>query len=457
METWKTEALRLYNEGLTWSEIADKIESLLPPDVTHYQRKERARSYIRRLKANGMIDSEQTNESDPEIDAANNESDVAKTTVPDDIYELDGKAKHTCVEGKANGETCFTGIITLLDGEQITPDMIMKAHNLDEGEWDVVSYKSNFWQSQMKGGKKLVLYQSKISVKPKQQKELTIDDIDTLFSNKRFPTKTSVKMFNEKFGDEMVEIDIADPHVGLLSVLTETGVEYNLPVARERFMTSIQDTVNRIKKHQNAGGNICMINLVTLGDILHVDNDNNTTTAGTYQQLDGRLTSVFDFASDMIIDAIDMLLELKIPMQFIYTCGNHDKMMGYALVSGVRNVYRNNPNIKFDIGPNPQKITVWGDVLIGFCHGDMGKKNLDKWLVRDFAKEYGATRYHEVHCGHLHSEFVNGDGIVIVRHMPTQCESSYWEHKSGYGCDKSLMCFIWDKKRGLMNNWHFMF
>ena len=63
---------------------------------------------------------------------------------------------------KQSGEMVFEGIIGLLSGQEITPDIVMKAHNLKTDEWKVISFTSNAWQSQVKGGDKSRRWRSKI-------------------------------------------------------------------------------------------------------------------------------------------------------------------------------------------------------------------------------------------------------------------------------------------------------
>ena len=72
-----------------------------------------------------------------------------------------------------NGAYIYDRIISVAQGTMITKDIIMKAHNIDPKEWEVVSFKSNFWQAQKKGGQVMELYQSKVVVKPKLEEELS--------------------------------------------------------------------------------------------------------------------------------------------------------------------------------------------------------------------------------------------------------------------------------------------
>ena len=51
----------------------------------------------------------------------------------------------TSVEYKADGTMTYDRIIALRDGEDLTPEKVMRAHGLDPCMWEVVFCKSNFY------------------------------------------------------------------------------------------------------------------------------------------------------------------------------------------------------------------------------------------------------------------------------------------------------------------------
>lgn len=73
-------------------------------------------------------------------------------------------AESPCSVEYKSGSTTFEKIISLTEGELITPEIMLKAHNLDTDIWDVVSYKNNYWSQQGKENTVVILYQSKITV-----------------------------------------------------------------------------------------------------------------------------------------------------------------------------------------------------------------------------------------------------------------------------------------------------
>lgn len=348
------------------------------------------------------------------------------------------------IKGK---ETISEKVIALSANDLANPNALMKAHGFDPNFFELVSAKANFWQCQKKDGSDGTLYQSKITVRPRIAL-VNEDIIDEYFRNKNFDGFAPVAPFKYNPEDEYLEINITDLHIGLLSWMPETGENYDLKIVETRFREAIADVVYRCR-----GRRFKAIRFVTLGDILHVDNSKQETTNGTFQQIDGRIPKIFDLAVDMISDALQELLVLKSPIEYVYIAGNHDRDSGYYLAKCIATMFRKNKNITFDISPNPIKAKTYGNNLVGYVHGDMPRKNLGTILLTNFRKEFGESTYAEVHCGHLHSkseEIVNG---IKVIHLPALCESSYWEHQQGYKSDRALLCYVWNGTTGKRESW----
>lgn len=367
--------------------------------------------------------------------------------------EVDGKTVTTrSVEYKPDGSATFEGVIELMEDEPITPEIIMEAHNLDADKWEVSSYRTNFWQTQAKGSKKLLLYQSKITVKPKKQITITYEDIDRYFETKDYSKdKLPIEGLNYDEGGEILEIKVPDLHIGLLSWREETGEDYDLKIVREKFFQCINDIVERCKYRK-----FKKIVFVTLGDLLHIDNDQGTTTKGTQQQMDGRMAKITACAEDILIDSITILGKLA-PVEYIYTAGNHDRVCGYMLARSASNVFRNDPNVTCDISPNPIKYRRYGVGLVLYHHGDLPKKNIGELPMKHAREELSKAKHVEVNIGHEHTEETTAINGIRVRRFPVICASSYWEYQQGYGAPlKAIVCDIRSEAVGLRDTWFTM-
>lgn len=425
-ENWKVELSKEFaNNSYSQKDFLNKFEHILPGTCRDSKRR-RLRNYI---AANLLV------------------ANPCNTTAIPDNFSTD-TTKQSC--SFSNGAYIYDKTIEVSAGTPITEEVVMKAHNLDPNKWEVISFRSNFWQSQAKDDKIVELYQSKVTVKPKVNDTVSFEMIDNYFNNKNWNVPAfNVKPFEYNDSDEYLDINFCDSHLGLLSWRNETGADYDLHIAAERFIQVFLDIVRRCE-----GRKFKLINFATLGDILHIDNYKNETAKGTRQDVDGRLSKIFDMGVDTIIQCINILLELGCPINYTYTCGNHDTFSGYALAKCVEQAFSKNPNVTFDISPMPQKAKQYGNMLVGYCHGDMSTKNLGEWLQKKYRKQFGECRFAEVHCGHLHSEAVKENCGVLIKHLPSICESSYWECSEGYSSDRGLMAFVYNENSGLRETWY---
>ncbi len=418
----------MLDEKGSWSDAVNAIAPYFP-ELTHEKLRRKARTVI----ANSVRAK----------DFKYEPRKKKKEPVEDDVL------KKNRVTYKDNGEMIFEGIIELLSGQPITPEIVMEAHNLKPDEWKVVSFTSNAWQSQIKGGDKIVLWQSKITVRPRTETEITFADIDNYFANKDLTAPVVALNSDYDPEGEVLEICIPDLHAGLLSWRFETGEDYDLNITKTRFFKAISDIVARCKNHS-----FSKIEFVTLGDLLHTDNDNQTTTKGTFQQVEGRLAKIFDFTLDMMIAATQLLSEVA-PVEVVYICGNHDRVLGYTLIKATEKAFTGNERVTFDVTPNPQKFRLFGNALVGWTHGDMPKKNMQGWLQDRARKEFGQCQYAEIHAGHYHSEEVHEAAGVKIRYMPNLAAASYWEHQQGFPqTTKSVVCYRWHPEKGLRSIWY---
>lgn len=422
---WHIEAVRLsLEENKNAREITDflincecEINSL-SADVAY----ERVRNYIKKYRRKHNLRRD------------NLGKDISETTAPQA-----NKSKYSF----QNGSHIYEDIIEIVDGRDITPQIIMEAHKLKSNEWDVIAFCSNVWQQQTKTGDKIDLCQSKLTVKPKKQPEISLADVDAYFDEKRF--KPIVPPTDYKYIDdgEVLEVTYVDPHNGLLAWQTESGENYDLKIAQERFLKCAWDIVSRCKHKKIKRIILCM-----LGDVLHTANDNQTTEKGTLQSVDGRYVKITDTTEATIVNVIAILKSIA-PVEVVWVSGNHSRISEYLVM---RSVEKSFSDVKFDIAPNPIKSIQIGNAMVGLAHGDMPKKNITNNIDRE-ARMIGGVKYIEQHCGHFHSEITTWVNGIIVRYLPSLCSSSAWEHQQGYLNFKAMISFVWSETNGIRETW----
>lgn len=347
-----------------------------------------------------------------------------------------------------NGNLISDKLIELSDSDKNSPESILKAHGFNPSKFELVSCRNSIWDVNSKQGTKK-LYSSKIVVKPLLI-QMDLNYLDKYFKEKEFTKKREILEYKENKNDEnkILEIDVADFHIGLLSELDEVGESYNTEIAIKYFNTCID---NIIEKSKNKKFN--KIIFVNLGDFIHINNNEGTTAKGTKQDTCGRVTSIFTKALDMLIDCMEKLIDIA-PVEVISVSGNHDRETSFYLFTSLEKAFRNDKRIVFNVTSNPFKAKRYGNVLLGWTHGDLKKENYTDWLQVNYSKDFGESKWREIHSGHIHSQGIIDKSGVLVRFLPKLCAASSWEHMNGYNAAvKSMVAFVWDQNEGLEEIW----
>ncbi len=432
MSDWKSEAIRLWADGMSWDKLFEHFAGRFP-GLAGERVRNKVRDAVRRS---------------PEYKARQTKSNPPPTA-----------PEHKPANGWKNGvyESDLLVKMTREDGK--SPRRMLELHGLDPDDWEVVTVKNNLWNAQVHHsqvetlGSKLVMYQSKLTAKP-ITKTVTFADVDAYFANKDYRTPPAIEPLQYDPDGETLEIDIADLHSGLLAWAKETGASYDLSIMRDCLAHVIADNVARCKGRRFKG-----IILALLGDLLHVDNDMQQTTKGTFQQAEGRTPKIFTVTLDALIDAV-LALGTIAPVDVAYTSGNHDGVSGWMLIKALQMAFRDDPRVSVDVSPDPQKHRLIGRTLLGLVHGDMPEKNLTGWLQVRARKMAVAIDYMEVHSGHLHTDkrreiiqTADNEGVV-ARTMPTIANASTWEHRSGYVSRRTAVSYVWSDTLGLREMWY---
>ena len=419
MEDWKKDAERWhFDEGKSISEITDLLTDRLP--MAWKQRREMVWSYIRHHQRR-------------KAQAAND-------------------FKQSSLEYKSDGTIISEKFITVRDGEEMTPSFILQSHGLKPSAWEVVSYKNNLWNSQVKGGAKQISYQSKLTAKPKVH-GIDVEEIYKQFKDldrKQFKPP----VFRVVNGSMMAEVNIADLHLGKLCWHGETPENYDFKIARDLYYKLISEICENLRDKP-----LEYILFVWSNDFFNSDNEAKTTTGGTPQDTDIREKKLFNVGWEMLIRGIEMLKEIA-PVKTFYTPSNHDEQTGYHALGVINAWFRNDPHVEIDLDAYPRKYILYGNTLLGFTHGDKendkGSKEkasrLASLMPIEAARLWGQAQYREMHAAHLHSEQmiqeING---VIVRRISSPTALDNWHTQSGYmGAARKAQTFLYDRERGLM-------
>lgn len=334
-------------------------------------------------------------------------------------------------------------LMLMNDEQSKDSDFILNAHGFDPACWKIVSLRNNIRQVISKQDGIVTLYASFLTVKPVL--ELTISQIENFYKElvEKYPTPIVKKRASYKNG-YLLEIPIQDVHFGKLSLAEDVSEPYNYNLAKERFAFVVDDIIQNVQ-------NLPIEKIVfPIGsDFFHVDNVNNTTTAGTKQDTDLSPQLIFKYGLECLIENILKLSNIA-PVEIFCINGNHDFLTSYHAICSLDCYFKNNENVIINTNTSPRHYIEFGSNLIGFSHGDKEKKRIEGLMQIEASEAWGRTKYREFHCGHLHSEHTKEVNGVIIRNLSSFTGTDLWHRNSGYvGAIKRCQSFLWDKDKGL--------
>ena len=344
-------------------------------------------------------------------------------------------------------------------------DDLIRECCIDTAIWDIEKYECNKWAVGMKmpkgdGTFEVIvtpLFQIKAFLrkksKSKDQKLLNfkadlLADLENIS-----PVADKLKLNNKK--GVLLELDIFDPHFGKLAWAPETGESYDLKIAEDRYYAAVHELLKRAE-----GYNIKKILYPIGNDMLHYDNLQVETTAGTKQDSDVRYQKMYRKCVEVVIKTAEICAKIA-PVELIHVAGNHDLQTGFYLTETIAAYFRNNKNIHVNADMKQRKYFRWGKCGIGFTHGNNEKhSDLPQIMMREMQKEWkGEVDFMEWHLGHFHKKkqvsylaFDENHGISI-RVLRSLSAPDAWHYAKGYVMGlKGAEAFIWDADHGNIAN-----
>lgn len=249
-------------------------------------------------------------------------------------------------------------------------------------------------------------------------------------------------------GEHMLEISVFDLHLGKHAWREETGYgDYDLQIAQ----SLLHDAINYLYDVAPTG-QIGRVLLPIGNDLYHIDTIENTTTAGTRQDVDGRWQKIFRAGFRTYAAAIERIAT-ACEVHVVIVPGNHDFMSCFYLGETLAAHFRDHPNVTIDNRANPVKYHRYGTTLLGFAHGkgkgwkdprDMGMR-----MANDRPDDFAAVRFKDWHLGHLHHYSEKEAYGVRCRILPSLTPPDAWHASEGYvGNRRAAVAFLYDKQHG---------
>lgn len=267
---------------------------------------------------------------------------------------------------------------------------------------------------------------------------------------KDYPKRTKAKEFND--GTCMLELSIPDLHLAKLGHDKEVGEDYDLEIAKSRYIEAVKDLLEKASFQHN----LEKVLLVVGNDFFNADNKFQTTTSGTPQDCDSRWHKMFKEGLELITDAIDLAGTYCDKLDVLIVPGNHDRHTSYYLGIALEAFYRNIADINIDSSPKTRKYYTFGANLLGFTHGDKEKHDsLPLIMAQECSDSWSFCRYKEWHLGHLHTNrnkaFLSQNEFngVQVRILPSLTTADAWHYESGYiGNEQRAIGIVYEYNKG---------
>ena len=353
--------------------------------------------------------------------------------------------------------------IKSVKGSRITTlDQLLAFAEVDLRVWEVERQKVNKWEVAMKGvdGESHTTDLFQICAWLRLREGLSLESIaeSTIKQMEAHaPDYSKLTLARERVKPyartgKLLELDLFDVHIGLLSWPPETGENYDTDIAGSRYMRTLNHLLKLAESYSPEA-----ILLPTGNDFLHIDTERGSTTGDTTVDVDTRATKVFERGKTLMIAAIDRLLTVTPKVMVPIVPGNHDRFsmlhLGHVLAAWYRNA---GAAVEIDFSPRLRKYIEWGKCLIGYTHGSEEKKaRLPMIMAHEQRDAWSRTSFRTWRIGHWHHTSTLllpvGDTMdgVWVKQCAALAPRDAWHTKKGFVCAPSgASATLWDKDEG---------
>lgn len=427
--------LEKHKQGVSWNDCANIYNQQFSTNITGKNMKDRIFRYTRSLKKKG---------NNPNV--SNRES--SNTQIPN--------TNENFIQYNSDGTIDARKIIEYQQDVFADSDKLLTMLGFDPLAWEFVNYSYSIWEQRVKnpdGGSDLNnLYAVKFKVQPiaNFSPAVLMKEAIAMLKGQITPCKFPIRdkqAKNTHNNDKLLEFCPVELHLGKMSERIETGEEYNIRIASDKFKNIIAKTIE-IQQIEKAGR--C---LVVIGNDFFNSEFDSMTHNKTPQQNDVRYKTLFTTGLNLYIEALSTLRDHFNKIDVISCVGNHARAMEFFLYIVLQKYFRNDGVISFSYDLKDTQSYQFGNCAIFYNHGDPDLKRLIKSIPAEFYQTWGRTIYRELHLGHLHKEVtVDDESGMITRRIGSPCNTDAWHYQNRFiGAVKKHQVFIWDANYGLQS------
>jgi hypothetical protein len=240
-------------------------------------------------------------------------------------------------------------------------------------------------------------------------------------------------------------LTITDFHLGMYAYEAETGDDWDMRIARDVFLNSINDMIKASPK--SGVGMLCQ-----LGDFLHWDGILSVTPqSGHILDADTRYGKLVEMAMSVMTEAVRMMLKHFDKVVVISAEGNHDISGSIWLRKHIKHLFANEPRLEVIDNDFPYYAYLHGETMLGFHHGHKVKlANLHKLFASEprFREMWGQSSSTYIHTGHYHHERVVEDGGAIAEMHPTLSGRDAYAARGGWVSRRGAKVITYHKTDG---------
>lgn len=332
--------------------------------------------------------------------------------------------------------------------------------NIDLEEWKIEEWECKRYNAWIKNEanqiEKKPLYsiyaklkKRKVDTDIQKQKEILLAEIKEHLS-KEAPTLELNDYVAEGL---LLELALPDAHFGKLSWEDESGENYDLKIACERYKEAIANLLRKAPLES-----VERILLPIGNDMITIDSGSGgrkgTTTAGTPQDYDSRFRKILSVVKDLLIQVIDTLVEIA-PVDIVVVSGNHDYDAMFTIGMVLEAFYHNNPNVLINNEPTQRKYYQFHKTGIMWTHGNEEPHNqLGLIFATEKPELWAATKFREAQLGHFHknkrTQYVSVDEEqgFQVNILPSLSGTDAWHNSKGYNSLKQAKAYLYDRDEG---------
>lgn len=334
--------------------------------------------------------------------------------------------------------------------QKLSDEQIYEKYNVDKNNYRI----SQVWYKDKSSGGYVmsVLF---TSVKNKQE------SIDYKADFQKFIDKYNLNVFKKDYPKftpiieetkKSVLLNLSDLHVGKLAWDKEVGADYNVDIAKQVFMQSLQSLVNQSVRCFQVEEFVLNIG----GDFLHTNGSLNQTANGTnMNDVDTRYQKIYIKGLEILTEAVDYLSSFGAKVKVFIVQGNHDKATSFYLGESLKAFYRNDKNVVIENDPQIRKYHKYGVTSYMLTHGDCKDDGLPLTFATEKPDYFANSQYRYIYLGHLHKTskkvYLTENEVsgVVLRRLNSLSVMDAWHNENNYyGAKRMANAIVFDEKDG---------